>query len=170
VATLDATQHYRLRLDLQHDGGMRLQHSVLTSLPAGPARLVLAGAPLPGSESALLNHKTSLRGCYDAAIQAATAHGAFDAIFLNAQDEVTEGARSSLFVQLDGRWWTPPLASGVLAGVMRQRLLQRCPALLEKVLRLDQLQSAQALMVCSALRGLQRAQWLRNAAGDVVRI
>jgi para-aminobenzoate synthetase/4-amino-4-deoxychorismate lyase len=170
VAALDATQHYRLRLDLQHDGAMRLQHSILAPLPAGPARLVLASAQLPGSESALLNHKTSLRGSYDAAIQAAMAQGAFDAIFLNERGEVTEGARSSLLIRWDGRWWTPPLASGVLAGVMRQRLLQRCPAITEKVLRLDDLESAQALMVCSALRGLQRAHWLRDAEGEVVRV
>ncbi len=170
LLTLDPRQSYRLRLDLQHHGGTRVQHSPLTALPAGPAVLVLSTIPVPAQEAALLNHKTSLRSAYDAAIQKAVACNAFDTIFLNARGEVCEGARSSLLVQLEGRWWTPPLRSGVLAGVMRQRLLQRYPHIGERVLRLDEVLSAQALAVCSSLRGLQRAQWLTDAAGHLLRV
>jgi para-aminobenzoate synthetase/4-amino-4-deoxychorismate lyase len=118
----------------------------------------------------LLNHKTSLRSAYDAAIQQAVANSAFDSVFVNARGEVTEGARSNLLVKLDGRWWTPALASGVLAGVLRQRLMQRCPQLKERVLGLDEVLAAQGLAVCSALRGLQRAQWLRGSDGSVLRL
>jgi para-aminobenzoate synthetase/4-amino-4-deoxychorismate lyase len=167
VASLDPHQPWRLRLDLRQDGHIRVQHSGLAALASGPAQLVLAAASVPAAESVLLNHKTSLRGAYDAAIQQAMVHGAFDAIFVNARGEVTEGARSSLFVKLEGRWWTPPLSSGVLAGVLRQRLLQRCPHIGERVLLLEQLLSAQELVVCSALRGLQRAAWLKGADGLV---
>jgi para-aminobenzoate synthetase / 4-amino-4-deoxychorismate lyase len=167
---LDARQNYRLRLDLQHDGGLRLQQAPLLALPVGPAGLVLSGTPVPAHEAALLNHKTSLRSSYDAAIQKAIALQAFDAVFLNAQGEVTEGARSNLLVRLQDRWVTPPLASGVLGGVMRQRLLQRCLRITEEVLTLEQVLSAQALVVCSALRGLQPARWLRGTDGKVIRI
>jgi para-aminobenzoate synthetase/4-amino-4-deoxychorismate lyase len=170
LLNLDANRSYRLRLDLQHDGRIGLQTSLLIPQPAGLALLLLAAGPIPASESALLNHKTSLRSTYDAAIQKAIAHQAFDTIFLNGQAEVTEGARCSLFVKTDGRWWTPPLSSGVLAGVMRQRLLQRFPQICEKVLGLDDVKSAQQLVVCSALRGLQRAQWLRDLNGELLRV
>lgn len=173
VEQLDARQSYRLRLDLQHDGGLRLQHAPLVALPVGAmgtVGLVLSGAPVPFHEAALLNHKTSLRSSYDAAIQRAIALQAFDAVFLNAQGEVTEGARSNVLVRLQDRWVTPPLASGVLGGVMRQRLLQRCGHITEEVVSLEQALSAQALVVCSALRGLQPARWLRDTDGQVVRI
>ena len=170
LLSLEAHRFYRLRLDLLHDGRIGLQTSLLTPLPAGPAPLLLAAGPIPAPESALLNHKTSLRSTYDAAIQKAIAHQAFDTIFLNEQDEVTEGARSSLFAKIDDRWWTPPLSSGVLAGVMRQRILQRFPQICEKVIRLDEVKSAQQLVVCSALRGLQRAQWSRDLNGELVRV
>jgi para-aminobenzoate synthetase/4-amino-4-deoxychorismate lyase len=169
LLSLETNRSYRLRLDLQHDGRIGLQTSLLTPLPAGPAPLLLAAGPLPAPESALLNHKTSLRSTYDAAIQKTIAHQAFDTIFLNEQAEVTEGARSSLFVKMDDRWWTPPLSSGVLPGVLRQRLLQRFPQICEKVLKLDDVKSAQQLLVCSALRGLQRAQWLRDLNGELLR-
>jgi para-aminobenzoate synthetase/4-amino-4-deoxychorismate lyase len=166
---LDASRNYRLRLDLQQDGKVRVQTSLLEPLPPGPARLLLAAHPVAAQEAALSNHKTSLRSTYDAAIREAIRHQAFDVIFTNHRDEVTEGARGSLFVKLDDRWWTPPLASGALAGVMRQRLLQRFPQISERVLSLDEVLSASQLVVCSALRGLQTAQWAKDAKGEILR-
>ncbi len=170
LGSLDPEQSYRLRLDLQHNGGIQVQHSALNALAAGPAGLVLSATPVPAQESALLQHKTSLRSAYDAAIQKAVSCHAFDTVFLNDRGEVCEGARSSLFVQLDGHWCTPPLQSGVLAGVMRQRLLKRGPHISERVLHLEEIVSAQALLVCSSLRGLQHAQWLRDGNGNLLRV
>jgi para-aminobenzoate synthetase/4-amino-4-deoxychorismate lyase len=170
LQSLDAKQSYRLRLDLQHNGLVHVQSSLLASLPSGPALLLLAANPVPPAQAALLNHKTSLRSSYDAAILKAIDHQAFDTIFLNRRAEVTEGARSSLFVKMNGQWCTPPLASGVLAGVMRQRLLERFPSIVEKVLSLDDVVTAQQLVVCSALRGLQSAQWMKDANGEIQRV
>ncbi len=161
---------WRLRLDLHHDGSMGWQHAALAPLKPGPALLVLANAPVPPQEAALLNHKTSLRRAYDASIQQAAALGAFDALYLNAQGEITEGARSTVLVKLEGRWYTPPLSSGVLAGVLRGRLLACCPGIREQAIRLEQLLSAQDLRVGSALRGLQRAALLHDAQGAIVRV
>ena len=167
---LDAQRNYRLRLDLHHDGSLVCQHAELAPLPPGPAPLLLSADAVPPAEAALLQHKTSLRSHYDAAIRQAMAQQAFDAVFVNARGEVTEGARSTLFAKIGGRWYTPPLSSGVLAGVMRQRLLAGCPAIEERVLNLDAVLSAQDLMVCSALRGLQRAEWLRDGTGAIVKL
>jgi para-aminobenzoate synthetase/4-amino-4-deoxychorismate lyase len=169
LRALDPTRCYRLRLDLQPDGRLHWKQALLLPLPPGPALLLLSQQAVPVAEAALLNHKTSLRSTYDAAIQQATAQQAFDSVFVNARGEVTEGARSNLLVKMDGRWWTPPLSSGVLSGVLRGRLLARCPALMERVLRLDEVLAAQDLRVCSALRGLQHAAWLKDVQGVVVR-
>jgi len=170
LASLEPTQQYRMRLDLHHDGSMTVQHAALAPLAPGPARLVLSDTPLPPQETALLMHKTSLRSGYDAAIRKAMALDAFDTIFVNARGELSEGARSNLLIQLNGQWYTPPLESGVLRGVMRTRLLERCPHIKEKALHPQDALSAQALMVCSALRGLQRAQWAHDATGNVLRV
>jgi len=167
---LDPARTYRMRLDLQHDGGVQLQYADLLPLPYGPARLVLSASPVQPAEAILLNYKTSLRGDYDAAIREAMALGAFDTIFVNAAGEICEGARSNVLVNRHGRWITPPLSSGVLPGVMRSRLLKRFPQIEEKVLSLDTALNADALLVCSALRGIQRAEWLRDAAGGVVQL
>ena len=75
-----------------------------------------------------------------------------------------EGARSSVFVRLDGRWWTPPLADGALPGVMRGLLLED-PAwsALERRLDLADLQRADGIVVCNALRGVLPARLLQQA-------
>ncbi|MCX8520408.1 MAG: chorismate-binding protein [Rhodoferax sp.] len=168
--TLENSRVYRLRLDLAWDGSHTLQSAALPPLPNGPALLVLSTKPVPPQQAVLLNHKTSLRSDYDSAIEQATAHGAFDAVFVNAQGQVCEGARSNLLARLGCAWYTPPLSSGVLRGVMRSRVLARFKHIHEKPLLLDEVLSAEQIIVCSALRGLQHAHWLKGADGEVVRV
>jgi para-aminobenzoate synthetase/4-amino-4-deoxychorismate lyase len=158
LAQLDAPGAYRLRMDLAHDGSLKLTHSLLPALPEGAIKLVLSNKPVPASERALLTHKTSLRTGYDQAIVHATDQGAFDTIFLNDAGEVTEGARSNIFVKIDRTWWTPPLSCGLLPGVMRGRLLESRSCMSQRVLHLHDLQQAQALAICSSLRGIVRAE------------
>ncbi len=146
---------HRLRLDLARDGGWQIRHGVLAPLPDGPLDLLPPGPALPAAEAALLAHKTSLRATYDAAIREAEALGAFDRAFVNARGELTEGARSTLLLRLDGRWWTPPVAAGALPGVMRAALMaDPAWALQERVLHPADLERAEALALCNALRGV----------------
>jgi para-aminobenzoate synthetase/4-amino-4-deoxychorismate lyase len=76
---------------------------------------------------------------------------------------LTEGGRSNVFVKLAGRWWTPPLASGVLPGVMRSVLLDEASGLqaAEKVLTQADVLNAEALLICNALRGALEARLVR---------
>jgi para-aminobenzoate synthetase/4-amino-4-deoxychorismate lyase len=148
---------HRVRLDLHHDGMVTVKSAPLEPLPDQPVSLLMAPNPVPTQERSLLAHKTSLRSTYDAAIQAATRQGAFDALFVNPQGMLTEGGRSSVFVKLNGRWYTPSLESGVLPGVMRARVLALSPGMIEREIHSDELAHAQALAVCNALRGVLRA-------------
>jgi para-aminobenzoate synthetase / 4-amino-4-deoxychorismate lyase len=118
-----------------------------------PVRLLLAKQPMQ-SHDVFLRHKTTLRRRYDLAWQAAEKNGAFDTLFINEKLQVTEGGRSNLFIWRDGQWLTPPLSEGVLPGIMRGLLLDD-PTMnaREAVLTLDDLRSAERIMVCSSLRG-----------------
>jgi branched-subunit amino acid aminotransferase/4-amino-4-deoxychorismate lyase len=63
---------------------------------------------------------------YGPAIQArrqARAAGADDALLLSSDGSLCCGTAANLLVQVQGRWLTPPLASGCLPGVMRGRAL-----------------------------------------------
>ncbi|WP_116136638.1 aminodeoxychorismate synthase component I [Trinickia diaoshuihuensis] len=112
----------------------------------------------------LLRHKTTSRAEYDRAWRLAETFGAFDALFFNERGELTEGGRSNVFVKLDGRWYTPPLSAGLLPGIMRQVLLEDAAmGARERTLTQADLQSAQAVIVCNALRGALPARIMRNA-------
>ncbi len=158
VAALANSTDQRIRMDLGHDGSLRLAHSPITGVGDKPVDLLLAEAPVPSAERGLLGHKTSLRGTYDRAIQRALEHGAFDTVFFNPRGEVTEGARSNVLVRLGGVWCTPPLECGVLPGVMRQRLLAMRPTVREQVISIEDLTKADEIAICSSLRGILRAK------------
>ncbi|MBC7860776.1 MAG: aminotransferase class IV, partial [Burkholderiaceae bacterium] len=147
---------FRLRLALDQSGALTVQTGALHALQE-PVRLLLA-ADASRADALFLRHKTSVRTRYDAAWRAAEARGAFDTLFFNERGELTEGGRSNVFVKLDGRWYTPPLACGLLPGVMRAAVLAD-PAwnAAERVITRAMLDAAQDIMVCNALRGPLRA-------------
>ena len=157
TACLPPDTEHRLRLDLYADGQTRVTSGVLTPIEA-PVRVLLAPDHMHSGDF-LLRHKTSARARYDAAWQHAVARGAFDMLFFNEHDELTEGGRSNVFVKLDGCWYTPPLEAGVLPGVMRAVLLEDAAldARIKSIARAD-LAHAQAVLVCNALRGALSAE------------
>lgn len=57
------------------------------------------------------------------AIEEAKAQGAYDAIMLNSEGKVTEGTTFNLWIVKKGKIITPPLESGLLAGITRKNLL-----------------------------------------------
>ena len=165
-SVLALARPHRLRLSLRADGEVVVQTGPLAPLQA-PVRLLLADDPVD-ADDLFLRHKTSIRSRYDAAWKAAESVGAFDTLFFNGRGELTEGARSNVFVCVKGRWYTPPLSAGVLPGVMRGVLLDdpdwnaiEVPITRETLLR------AQEIVVCNALRGPLRAVLANQVAGPV---
>ena len=148
---------FRLRLALAHDGVFRVQSGALKPLPA-TVRVMLAPEATESSDL-FLRHKSSVRARYDAAWRAAEAQGCFDMLFFNQRDELTEGGRSNVFVQIDGRWLTPPLSCGLLPGVQRAAMLAD-PTwdAQESVITRAMLARAEQIVVCNALRGAIAAQ------------
>jgi para-aminobenzoate synthetase/4-amino-4-deoxychorismate lyase len=58
-------------------------------------------------------------------------------------------------VEKDGRWSTPPVACGLLAGVQRRHLLETQPEIEERVLYPNELRQAGAIYLSNAVRGLR---------------
>ncbi len=163
VATLAAGIPFRLKLILHKDGGYELAAAPLDALPPGPLGLLIAPTPVDEADP-LLGHKTTWRARYDRAIAAASSQGAFDMLFHNRAGRVTEGARSNIFLKIDGAWVTPPLSAGVLPGVMRGVLLDD-PAwgAREAPITLADLDRVEAIRVCNALRGVRAARLIGGA-------
>jgi para-aminobenzoate synthetase/4-amino-4-deoxychorismate lyase len=108
------------------------------------------------SSSSWLFHKTTQRQTYDAAHRQAAEAGLLDLIFRNERSEITEGAITTIIIEKNGRFFTPPIDCGVLPGVMRAVLLEdkAGSGLEERVLYEEDLKSADRLYICNSVRGV----------------
>ena len=108
----------RVRLTLDETG----QHlATAHDLPPNPPHWTYRISPdRTQSGDLLLGHKTSWRDLYDREHP-----GCDEMLFCNERGELTEGARSNIFVRREGVLLTPPLAAGVLPGVLRAELIAR---------------------------------------------
>ena len=91
--------------------------------PAG--RVVTASFRLPAGEM-LAQFKTCNKLPQVLARAEADAAGADEALLLNTNGEIVEGSSSNLFWIADGAVCTPPLTSGILAGVTRIVVMELC--------------------------------------------
>jgi para-aminobenzoate synthetase/4-amino-4-deoxychorismate lyase len=147
----------KVRLLLVADGSARITDEILADRASEqqPGRVRIA-EPRTDPEDRMLYHKTTHRPLYAREFERATRDGFVDALFLNLRGEVTEGAISNIFVEKNGRWFTPPVECGLLAGVYRRHLLETRAEIEQRVLRIDDLRSADAIFLANAVRGLRR--------------
>ncbi len=148
----------RVRLLLDAEGRLEITSEVLS--PSGEANRIARVHFAPqrtDPADAMLYHKTTHRPLYAQAFEQAARAGFDDVLFLNLRGEVTEGAISNVFVEKDGRWATPPVECGLLAGVYRRHLLATRPEMEERVLFLNDLRHADGVYIANAVRGLRRA-------------
>lgn len=141
----------RVRLTLGEAGDVEVTG---TELPAGKAewRLGLAAARLSSGDP-WLGVKSTRRAVYDAA-RAGLAAGLDEVVFLNERGEVCDGTITTVFFDRGAGMRTPPLASGLLPGVLRAEM-----AVPEEVLLAEDLPHVR-LWVGNALRGLMAAVWV----------
>ena len=160
--TSNPSSQYRLRIDLSPLGELSHSLSELNSLPDS-VKLFWAKDILPDpthsvmqSQDSLLRHKSHSRTWYDRAWQLSETQGGFDALFTNEAGFVTEGGRSSIFIQKTNttEWLTPPLTAGLLPGVMRAQLLGD-PSwnAREANLTIEDVLLADKIVITNALRG-----------------
>lgn len=81
-----------------------------------------------------------------------------EAIFLNESHYVTEGTISNLFAIVEGLIVTPPVADGLLPGIMRQQVIKTCQALglpvKEAHIFAETLVDAEGIFITNSLMGV----------------
>jgi para-aminobenzoate synthetase/4-amino-4-deoxychorismate lyase len=146
----------RLRLLAGRQGQLRLEVHPL-ELPVVPeqVRLGLAREAVD-VDDVFLYHKTTHRAVYQQA--RAGRPDCDDVLLWNQRGELTETTTANVVLSLDGRLMTPPVKSGLLAGVLRAELLES-GAIREQVVTLDDLVRCQAIYLVNSLRGWREAVW-----------
>jgi branched-chain amino acid aminotransferase len=135
----------------------------------GPQTLVVAldGATGPAPSTAVVtapwtrNERGALAGVKSTSyaenvlvLAYATERGASEALMLNTAGQLCEGSGSNVFVVLDGRVITPPLAAGALAGITRDLVLE-WTEVEERNLTLEEALAADEVFLTSSLRDVQ---------------
>ena len=148
----------RVRLTLAPDGTIQIEHHALmvNEVQSSAQLRVCIAAQRTDATDRFLFHKTTNRAVYTEAFRAAQDAGFADVLFLNRGEQVTEGAISNIFMERNGRWATPPIECGLLAGVYRRHLLETRPEIEQRILHLEDLKAADGVYVSNAVRGLRR--------------
>ena len=142
-----------VRLSLTESGDTSVETAPLPGSPTEAVRVAIEDDPVRSSDVWLF-HKTSRRDAYT---QRRARHPeADDVILVNERGQVTETTVANLAVFLDGRWCTPPLDSGCLPGVERDRLLA-LDLLAERPITTAELVAATGIAVVSSVRGWRPA-------------
>jgi para-aminobenzoate synthetase / 4-amino-4-deoxychorismate lyase len=143
----------RVRLLIDESGNHEIEcHEI--ELPKNPIRIMISKYRT-NSKDRFLYHKTTNRKLYDDELRNARAQGYFDVIFANDRDEITEGAISNIFVEKNGKLYTPPLNCGVLPGTYRRFILESSKRdAQERILTVEDLRSADRVYVTNAIQGM----------------
>lgn len=141
----------RLRLTLDAGGALAVERGAVP-VPLAVWRVGPAGARLASGDP-WLRVKSTRRAVYDAA-RAALAPGLDEVLFLNERGEVCDGSITTVFFDRGQGMRTPPLASGLLPGVLRAEM-----AVPEEGLMGEDLGRVR-LWLGNSLRGLAPAVWV----------
>ncbi len=147
AATFGRKERAMVRLLLSRTGAMAIQVKPFEDPPETPVRVALHPLPVDPSDFRL-RHKTSDRRFYDRARQVG---GAYETIFVDPAGQLTEGSRTNIFVERDGKLLTPPAARGLMPGILRASLIDEGRAV-EAALTADDL--ADGFFIGNIVRGL----------------
>lgn len=144
---------YKIRLFVSKTGAVNLEAAVIQK--ENTAKKILISSICVNSKDPYLYHKTTKRSLYDTERGRYVKGDILDVLFLNENNEITEGAISNIFIAKKGRYYTPPVSSGLLPGVYRSYYIKKTAAL-EKPLFLDDLKTADKIILTNSVRGASR--------------
>lgn len=133
----------RVNLTLNKNGEYQITQ---TQIPPLKSHKIAISQNRLNSCNDLLYHKTTLRD------ERIIDDGLFDIFYLNERDELCEGSRSNIVLNIGGELLTPKLDCGLLAGTLRERLL-KFGEIKEAILGLDDLKNAKEIYAINSLRG-----------------
>lgn len=92
--------------------------------------------------------------------------GADDAVMINHNGEITEGTTFNIWMIKDGILITPPVSSGLLKGITREKIIEICqeksiPVLI-KPFKQNELLAADEVFICSSTRGIMPVYQINN--------
>ena len=136
-----------LRVLLSKDGTITTEYKALilhktNKITISPIKI--------NSQNEFMYHKTTYRPWFYDSYQKIAKGEVYDEIFFNEKEELTEGARSNIVLQINGKLYTPPVSCGLLNGIYKQQLNN----VTEKILYKSDLENAEKIFCINSVRGM----------------
>lgn len=147
LSAIGGSRRQKVRLVLLKGGEIEVELDDFEAL-ADPVELSLSKSRIDPSEPFWF-HKTLDRDRYPTPENGET-------VLVNLRGEVTETNISNLMVRFDDRWVTPPIRSGCLPGVYRQKMLDS-GEVTEGPVTIEEFRAADEIAVTNAVRGWRKA-------------
>ena len=120
AATFGRKQRAMVRLLLSQSGAMAIQVQPYDDPEETPVTVAVRPLPVDPTDFRL-RYKTTDRRFLD---QARQQDKAWETVFVDPDGQLTEGSRTSIFVERDGKLLTPPLSRGLMPGILRAKLIE----------------------------------------------
>jgi len=143
-----------IRLLLDNKGNTSIEYKKLETTLS--SKIMISDSKI-NSRNLFLKYKTTFRPWYEEVQKEIIQKQLFDIIFFNEKGELCEGTRSNIFLEIDGKLYTPQLESGLLNGIFRQKMLEKNECL-EKVIKIEDLTEANAIYCANSVRGLIKVE------------
>ena len=152
LARLESNLDYRCRIALQKNGTFQLTITELTDMPASYLQAQLTEQKLDLA-TPFTYFKTSQRNHLTANHR--------EQIFYLPDGSLLETTIGNLILEIEGKLYTPPAYLPLLDGIYRRHLLET-QQVEEKLLTLKDLELADRVYACNALRGLYELDFQRK--------
>lgn len=151
AATFRVKEPVKIRLLLSQQGRFAIEVRPIPEASAEPVFVAIAARNANPADFRL-RHKTTARSVYD---DASGGHDMFETLLEDGEGFLTEGCFTNLFVERGGQLLTPPLARGLLPGILRETLIEAGRAVEQDLTRED---LADGFLIGNAVRGLIKAR------------
>lgn len=152
--TIEPEQDGIMRIILHKNGEYGIQYKPYLRTTVNQIEL---SERILDSNNEFLRHKTTYKPWYEESYKKIQREEIYDEIFFNERGELCEGARTNILLEIDGKFYTPPLSSGLLNGILRQNLLDSgvCE---ERILYKSDLLNAGNIYCINSVRGIKRVE------------
>ncbi|MCP4181012.1 MAG: aminodeoxychorismate synthase component I [bacterium] len=141
---------YKIRLLVSHSGEVTVESNEieLPSPDAAELKVTLADEPI-NKNNPFLYHKTTNRAIYS---HYKNKFPEYDEVILwNSDREITECTSSNIVIKQDGKFITPEIKSGLLAGTFRSYLLDN-NEIAEKIITVEDLKVCDEIYIINSVR------------------
>jgi len=154
TAEFDSSPH-KVRLLLSRDGKLKLESSTFDNSENNKIYNIGLAKSFVKSDNVFLYHKTTNRLVYENALK--NNPGFNDVILYNERNEITESTIANIIFESNGKFYTPPVNCGLLAGTYREWLIAK-GKIEEIIIYKDQVDEFGNIYLINSVRGMYKVK------------